>query len=32
MGFAALSPFCALPDRAAADAIWNNEPFAKNGG
>jgi len=21
-----------LPDRAAADAFWNNEPFAKNGG
>jgi uncharacterized protein YciI len=21
-----------LPDRAAADALWNNEPFAKNGG
>ena len=21
-----------LPDRAAADAFWNNEPFARNGG
>jgi uncharacterized protein YciI len=21
-----------LPDRAAADAFWNEEPFAKNGG
>jgi hypothetical protein len=21
-----------LPDRAAADTFWNNEPFAKNGG
>ncbi len=21
-----------LPDRAAADKFWNNEPFAKNGG
>jgi hypothetical protein len=21
-----------LPDRAAADKFWNEEPFAKNGG
>ena len=32
MGFASLNPSYRLPDRAAADKFWNEEPFAKNGG